>query len=55
MAGETEVLNQIEKLGCKHPTFGEARCSARPLPITQRADDIPAETQRLMVSENVIF
>ena len=29
--------------GCTHQA--SARCSARPLPITQRADDIPAEAQ----------
>jgi len=35
----------VEGAGVYAPSFGEARCSARPLPITQRADDIPAEAQ----------
>ncbi len=43
--GQAGVCTSAEKLAPYAPSFGEARSSARPLPITQRADDIQAEAQ----------
>jgi len=37
--------DRVEGAGVYAPSFGETSCSARPLPITQRADDIQAEAQ----------